>query len=487
MRGRDEHAVSRHVRATLFALATGVAAQRVLALLVTLLIGRHVGLAAFGEYASGVQIALLVALLADGGIRLLTAREMGARPERAVATLRASLALRSRLALGATVAFAAIAVVVADAWPFHLACAGLVLVAPFDQKQLADALGRAGTEVRWEAAASLTYLVLAAVLVGLDCHDLGAFVGALLVSRLVYAAHTVVWLRGLPPTPERVPMRDLLRTGSVLGVTQLANELIFAADIVLLRALVSREAAALYAAAQRIVLAADTPVRVLARLLQPHLMHAAVHGDAAGTLARGLRASAHLVLPIAAGGCVVAPDLLALAFGADFAAAAPTLRWLLGASVVLGAASLYGNLLVAHGAVLPYLACLSLGMVANVALTLWWIGPFGAAGSAAASFVAMTLASGLALVLLRRRLTFPLLSPWLRPVLHAALVMVAAWLPGRCLTPGAPSTLGAQLLAGGLALVLGLQAFEMRGRWRSFGEGLERASGFGRTPGELPR
>jgi O-antigen/teichoic acid export membrane protein len=275
-----------------------------------------------------------------------------------------------------------------------------------------------------------------------------------------------------------VSWRVLLRQGSVLGVAQLGNELVFASDVVLLRALIGREAAALYAVAQRVALAAETPVRVLGRLLQPHLLHAARHGDTPATLARAVRASAHLILPIAAGGWVVAETLLGQLFGGSYAAAGWTLRWLLATSVLLGAASVYGNLLVARGEIRAYLACLGLLFAGKLTLTLCWIGPHAAAGAAAASFLSMALASMLTLVMLRRRLAFALAGPWGRPLAHAALVALAAWLPAALLPGGGSVTLAVQLAGGGIAFALGLQAFAMRGRWRRLGDGLQRSSGF---------
>lgn len=461
--------MSRHVRHTLLALGAGTVTQRMLVLLLNVWLMRHLGIAGFGEFAFGTQMAALAALLADSGVRLLTAREIAADRQHGVACLRASLAIRLRRALLVTAAFAGGVGLCSTSPTFLLVCAALIPLSTFDMKQLADALGRAGVEVRFETTATCAYVALTALVLACD-GGLAALAAALLASRGLYAILAWRWLTGLTGVAA-APAAWNLRHAGALGAAQLGFELVFSSQVVVLRALLGADAAGSMAAAQRIVLAVETPVRLLARLLLPHLMHASRHGDAGATLERAVRASAHMVLPLAAGGFVVAEPLLALLSGPTYVAAAWALRWQLVASVVVGTMSHYGQALVAHGRVRPYLTAVAVGIALDVGLTLATVWSFGATGAAFAAAVALATAAFICLAALRRAVPLSALRPWRLPALHALLVAAAA---GGAASGGVTVQLG----AGALAFALGLFWLELRGRTRQVGAGLQRSSGF---------
>ncbi len=461
--------MSHHVRRTLTALAVGTAVQRGLGLLITIVIIRHLGLPTFGEYAFGLQIAALLGLMADVGIRTLAAREVAREPRQGVALLHASMRPRLLRATAMAIAFAAVAGAVSDAPAFFFLCAALVPLSVLDMKQLADALGRVGDEVRCDAIASTVYLALTAL--ALACGGgLVALALAYVGSRVVYAIIALRWLVALP-AGEPVVGTHPWRHADTLGLAQVGFELAFASPIVLLRAFVGSEAVGLLAAAQKIVLAADTPVRVLGRVLTPHLSHASRSGDSVATLDRAVRASAHLVLPIAAGGCIVAEPLLLLLCGPAYAAATWPLRFLLLGTAIVGPMSQYAQALIARGAWRGYVQVVAIGVAAYATMMLALLPTHGAAGAALASSVGLCCASLAALCALRAELTFPLLTPWPRPLLHTAVVIA---------TTVALQTFGVlvQLGGGAVAFAVGLFVLEMRGRTSELGVGLQRSSGF---------
>lgn len=464
--------MSRHVRQTLLALTAGAMVQRVLALLLTAWMMRHLGVEGFGEYAFGVQVAALLTLLADGGTRLLVARTIAEAPGAGAAGLRAALGPRLRRALLASAGLAA-AAVVADASPgFFCLCALLVPLSVFDLKQLADALGRADREVGIETMATLAQVALTALALQLG-GGREALALALVASRGLYAVLAWRWLATLPAGHGHPPA---LAHAGALGLAQLAYELVFSAPVVVVRTLVGADAAGLMAAAQRIVLAAETPARLLARLLLPHLVHAGRRGDAGATLERAVRASAHVVLPIAAGGWVMAEPLLALLSGPAYAAAAWALRWQLVAAVVVGTLSHHAQAVIARGSLRPYFTAVAAGIALALGLGAATVEPFGATGVAFAGAAAQLVAALVCAVALHRRVPFAVVGPWRRPALHAALVAAAALL-------GARWGAAAQLGLGAVAFGLGLFLLEMRGRVGQLGSGLQRASGFMLSPG----
>jgi O-antigen/teichoic acid export membrane protein len=278
--------------------------------------------------------------------------------------------------------------------------------------------------------------------------------------------------RGTPQT--RVSLREAQRGVHALSLAQVCNQALFSSDVLLLGALGRPEAAGLYHAAQRIAIAAEIPLALLARAIQPHLASAASGGDARGALERVLRASAFLVLPVAAGGWIVAEPLLARLFGARFADAGWTLRWLLLASVAIHVGSRYGNLLFARREHRPYLLTIALGMSTNLVLSLLWIPRYGAAGTALATAIGANAAALCAALVLYRSLPYAVVAPYPRPILLAALVAGATAL--------VPAELGAltRVGVGGAVFAVGLWWLELRRGVRQIGAGLVRASGFER-------
>ncbi|MBK9387815.1 MAG: lipopolysaccharide biosynthesis protein [Planctomycetes bacterium] len=469
--------MSRHIRHTLLALASGALIQRVALLISTLIVARALDLAELGLLAIGLQAGRLLGLLADAGPRAIAAREAAHRPRaEALAWIAAARRASLPIALALTAVWALAVLALAPERPvFWLLCGALAVPTARDLKGLADALGSTRVEVRLENLCTLA--LLAGTLLAWRLELLGAeMLAALNVgSRLLYALLGELWLarRGAPV--ERVSLRAAHGRLHLLSIAQVANQAIFSSDVILLGLLGRAEAAGLYHAAQRIAQAAELPLGLLARAVQPHLAAAASGGDARGALERIVRASAFLVLPVAAGGWVVAEPLLHRLFGARFEAAAWTLRWLLLAAVAIHVGSRYGNLLFARKEHRPYLRSIGLGAGLNLALSLLWIPGYGASGTALATAIGACAAALCAAIELHRRLRFDVIAPYPRPLLLAVAVALAAL--------AVPTEIGVlvRVGAGAVVFAIGLYLLELRRGLRHVGSGLVRASGFDRA------
>ena len=190
-------------------------------------------------------------------------------------------------------------------------------------------------------------------------------------------------------------------------------------------------------------------------------------------MVRARLTSAYVTLPLAVGGWVVAEPLCGL-FGEEFRAAGWTLRWLLCACVLLGVGSQVGNTLFALRHTTRYMASLWLGGIALASAWLTLVPSLGAEGSALGTCIAYAAVILACWWFLRPHLHFRILQPLLPPVLLAAMVGLAAWLPGERVL--------AQLGSGAASFGLGIWWLELRRGWFRFGEGLSRASGLGATP-----
>ncbi len=472
MRTVDDDRVKHGIRGTLLAFGAGVVGQRLCQLLTFVLIGTALGAGGLGRYAEGMALAAVLVVLAGAGVRNLTARQLAAAPGSARALVTAAVRMRLRLgALGLLVA-AAIAFATSELPWFYVLCALQVLPGAFDQKQIADAAGRARSEVALETTVSA--LQLAAVLVWSwqPQPDLTTLAALALACRCVYAARAAVAMRNLPATQsaEPLPARPLLLVG------QSAHELLTAGDVWLVAVLLGDAAAGFYAFAQRFAAAALVPSTQLARLLLPHLLHASANGDASRTLGTALRAVAFLTLPVAAGGAMASLALCRFfAAGFDPAAAPLCLLLVAGCMQHLGWQCSHALLAqrrdaaYAHGLLWPaalHASCLLALAAVPTAPDL------AALLAAAAATFAYTAYWGVGMRLVRPERTASLLAPLALAVATGATTALAG-----ALVPGSAG-LALQLAVGAGTLAVGVWWCELRGRWRRFGDGLAQASGF---------
>ena len=471
--------VQHGVRRTLIALAGGAVAQRLCQLAAFVLIGRALGVGGLGVYAQGMALGAALAALAAAGRGQATARAVAARPAAAGAIVRT--AVRRRLVVGIALATGCGLIASATAsepW-FWWLCALQTLPSAWDQKLALDASGRTRVDARVEAAAALLQLGATAALVLADHAAPVAFAAAALAARCLHAAGAAQAIRDLPG--QRADGVASVRSHGALACGQIAHEVLALGDVWLVALALGDAAAGLYGLASRFAVAALMPSVQVARLLLPHLLHAAVQGERLRTLGAALRATALATVPVAAGGAVAADALCGLA-GPAFGGAAPALRLLLLAGVVQHLGWQCSHALLAAGRDRVY----ALGMIgpaaahaAALAAAPAWFG--GNAGDAAAAAAAIAIAAhgayaacGFAATKAGNAVRGLDVA---QPLAVAALTAGAAAVPAALADGGLPG-LAMQLAAGGCACALGLWLVEFRGRIGRVGDGLAAASGF---------
>ncbi len=469
------------VRSTLTALALGTIVQRGALLGVTVTIGHALGPVGLGRYALALALGTTIAVLTGTGIRNVTSRGAVREPERAGGWLRVAVRLRFGLALLALVPILGALLLFADDPALWVVGALIGLPLAWDQKGLLDAASRTGHEVLMDVGAAVLQLGGTVLLVATGHPDITLLVVVHLLGRVAYAALAERTLRRLPGRSDAPRGSTVLRAAAMPTLTQTWTGLVQTADVWLVRFFGGEAAAGLYALAQRIATTAALPGSWLTRLLQPHNDRAA-HADREGstmaaavataaTGSRGLRATAYAVVPLAAGGCVVAGPLCAL-FGSEFAAAAPALRALLAATALLHLGWQHSQILFAHGRVRAWASSMWLGTVAHVGLLAVLTPGQGATGAAIAALLGHALYLGLAHYAALRTVRLALPTAVAPAIVTGALTATGALL-------ATPLGLFAQLALGALGAALGLYWLELRHTWRRLGHGLSNASGFG--------
>jgi len=282
---------------------------------------------------------------------------------------------------------------------------------------------------------TITTFVALVIVVAADA-GFYAVVGTAAVGAAVTLAITWVLVRREAhpvPRAERSVWRRLLVTALPVGAALAVSEVFFRLDTLLVSAFRSYHEVGLYSLSYRIVeLIAILPAIVMTSvfpLLSRHLHESRDRAvrtiDAAGDLFVAVGA------PIAAGGLIVAPELVTAIGGEQFADAADALRILLFAVALAFVSGLFGHSLIAGG---RQTSALRLGLAAlgfNLAFNLVAIPAWGIEGAAAVAVASEVLLVAGGYLLVRRDLglvpRFALL--WRALVAAAVMGVVLALVP----------------------------------------------------------
>ena len=432
---------------------------------------RYLGATGYGKVALAFAFTQTLGILADVGLLTVVVREISRDPASTDRLVGNALVLRLVLSL-ALLALAALASLTLS-WDTQVRVAVLIAGVPFvlglvnsalvavlqarlrmDRAVVADVIGR---------AASFAALVLVVTLdAGFYAVVATAAVGALATLLVTWA---IVFREARPrPRIDREVWRRLLVLALPVGAALAVSELYFRLDTLLVSVFRPYDEVGLYALSYRMVeligilpaIVMTSVFPLLARYLQESRELAARTVDAAGDLFVAIGA------PIAAGGLVVAPELVRLIGGDEFAGSAGPLRILLFAVVLAFVSGLFGHALIAGGRQGSALRLGITALVFNLVLNLSLVPPFGIEAAAAVALASELLLVSGGLVLVRRDLG---LRPHFRLLWRAtaaAAVMAAVLALVSELSLALLLPLGVLLYMAGLWLLGGLDPRRLR-------------------------
>ncbi len=238
----------------------------------------------------------------------------------------------------------------------------------------------------------------------------------------------------------------MLAAGLPIAASHLLSTINTNLDQVMLGLIRTQTEVGWYAAAYRVVTAATIPWQIAYQAFLPALSSAAGDPEAMRAHARPFATALYaLGLPIAAGGFLLAPDIVAI-FGADYAPAAVPLGILLVSLAPMYARVVYGGSLIAWDRQRAYTGVLAVGAALNVGLNFALIPPYGMWGAAVATLVTEGAVVAGTAVLYYGAVQELHLGMLARAALATAVGVVLPLLAARAL--GAPP-----LLAAGVAVV----------------------------------
>ena len=419
------------------ALVGAQIATKAINLLVSVALVRWLGVDELGRYAYVLAFCFPFGALADFGLATLAIRDACRAPDQAPGVIAAARRAGLTLATASAAAMVGLALLVGHdtALVAAIGLGGLAsIVSALTMPSLVLLTAREHMDrlsLHRVAAAALSSAVTVAVLM------VRGGVVALLAGAL--AASVVMWLlaRVLAGDPGAASamapgaMRVLLRRALPFGLLTLGFALYYRIDMVMLEWLAAPGELGQYAAAYRFLDAVIALAAALGGPLFPRLssLALAAPGEARRLLEVGWRPLLALGLPLTAGTVVLADDLVALLFGADFAGAAPLLRLLILGTLPLFWVSVANHALIAADRVWPLVGVYALSALLNVVANLLLIPGWGAAGAAVATAACEWLNLVLLARLLRRGFGVRASAAGIwRYCAATAVMLVVAWL-----------------------------------------------------------
>ena len=400
--------------------------DKLLPIVIFLYLARRLTQAEFGLYSFLLAYLTFFQIAVEYSLDTVLVRQMTADADQRDRILRAGVGLKLLLSVFATLIGCALVLPISGGkvGPFITAYACLTVVCGLGGAY------RAYFRSQFEIRSVLVLGIARAVLLGVfiiavlsTTTDLRAVFGAMAAANLLTFAFAV-WLggaKGGPPVSYDPEIwRSMMRGIWHLSINAFAVTLSLRAGQLLLMSYRGPVDVGMYAAASRVV--EGFTLLPEAMMITVYPLFASLHADESPKLIRTAVRSVRF-LAVLAGGvsvfCFIAAEpIVSLLFGRDFLAAADTLA-VLGFSAVFAAVGsvLLGLLVAAHLEGPLYRVTLAFSLV-TVALSVWWIGSYGAVGAAAAVVVS-SVGSQIALALL------PATREYVRSSVIAGLLVAA--------------------------------------------------------------
>ena len=410
---------------------------------------RVLGAAQFGAYSTAAAFAVVLSIIATLGMTPLLVREIARAPERAPGLLAAAHTVKTA-SNGLMLALLVVLARYVLDYPAPVVVASLLLGLSYAVWAYTENLAAWFQAVErmhvWTQASAISGIVAGglglALVVG--TRSLTWFCVAPILGQVAALA----WLAARLPAEvwrgARIAAAEALRLARALApfaAAFVAITVYYKVDVLLLARWRNDAEVGIYVAAYKAVDIAQALALVVAGAVYPRLSRAvaavgvggsAADAGAAGGATRLPPAAARLaewmllaVVPTAGLVFLLREPLIAVVYGAEYAASAPVLGWLAATLPALALNVLVGYILGAAGAMRQVAGVYVLGIMANVAANAALIPRHGAAGAAMAMLCSEAFLAVLLVFALRARGAVPA-ARWLAAAAGAALACAAA-------------------------------------------------------------
>jgi stage V sporulation protein B len=295
-------------------------------------------------------------------------------------------------------------------------------------------------------------LTLALVLLGYGVN--GAVLALVLPVALLSSFSVFAVRRSLrkPAIGQYAPVaRTLLRFGTYVVLASAIGMALYNTDRIMLGYFLDNVAVGIYSIAATLVLVLHLPSQAIQLITNPTIASHWAQGEIRRIedfVNRTMKITGMLILPLSFALAFLAEDLITLVFGAAYASATVPLQILLVGFVVGGLLTSVGTALSSTAYVHVGFIITSIQLVANVALNVALIPPFGMNGAAAATSAALILGALVSFYLMQRLIRIAIDWRWFaRFLLTGAVVYACAFALALIINPYVCMLLGLAVLA----------------------------------------
>ncbi|MFA4884265.1 MAG: flippase [Desulfotomaculaceae bacterium] len=438
-----EQSVTKRIAKNMSWLFFGNSLNGLIYLALIVYVARVLGASAFGLYQFAQAFVLYLVMLVDNGLSLLGTREIAR--DRAQAGVIALNLLFVR-AITALIIF-----VLACATLFVLPMAGelrLLIGATF----LFIFYRALNTEWVFAGVELMEYIPLAKIIFSGGALLLTFWLvkgpqdllrapiilaGSGLFSSLVFLLFLFgrkmpLRLKALAPVTWWPLFWQALPLGASIFLIQIYNNL----DTIMLGFMDRPEVVGYYSAAYRVIFVCVGLFGIWQQTAMPVMSHRIVHDPegAAVFIKKFARLTAMAFIPLTLLVYLIAPLIVGLAFGQQYAPAVAALRLLIWMVLPVTISSCYGVLiLIPAGRYYDFMWAVAVGAVVNIIFNFILIPPFSMAGAAVATILAETSACIMTTYFTQRVMKLNLLKEYLLPGLLALLAVLVYWFLALCL------------------------------------------------------
>jgi O-antigen/teichoic acid export membrane protein len=413
-----------------FSLATAEVIARVAGFLTTAYLARVLGAEAFGKFGFAQSFVSYFIIFGVLGLNTYGIREIARKSGTLKALIGEILALQIVTTIVSFVLLVAIAVVL----PRETEVRSLILLLSFSvftHCLSMEWVFRGLEQMEWVAFVALLrnalYLVLIFALVH-GAHDLFRVGATIVLAEFIAAAVFYVLYRrrhgGVVLNFDPRRWGGILRSSLPLASISFLIQVYYQLDIVMLGFWTTDAITGWYVSASTILLSLIGLGALLGSTLYPTLSRLLRESPerAQSLLQYAVRVVVAISVPMAVGGIILAPNIIAFVYGAGYDGAVTAFRVLM-ISVVLSFCSIpYTTALIARDERKYFLAATATGAFVNVFLNLWWIPYFQHVGAAAATVAAELCVFAISYVYGRRVARVSFFSIFPKPILAAAMM-----------------------------------------------------------------
>ena len=425
--------------------AFGLAGQLAIKLLsfgFSVLVVRHLGADSFGQYSAVLAFGAVFVFLGDMGLSPYTVRQVARlREAREGGRSRGELygnVLALRLVLSVAAAMLVIGAAVVTGRPqvmvgaIALGALGLIMYAVQGSSEaVLVGFERVDLSVGTRVLNQLVFVVAGGAALWLGLGYYGLVIASLLgIALMTYSCWLGVRKLGVHPwRPDWRNWPPLLKSALPFGVIAFTLGLSYKFDIVLLNIYRGDAETGYYSSAYNLIFSAVVLSNVLNVALYPSLARQAVvqPWSLPRIYERALRYLMMVALPIAAGGFVLADQLVLFLFTSDYLPAVPALQIVIWAVPLMYASEFLGYIVVVRGEERRVASAIVVSTGFNVVLNLLLVPRFGYLAAAAMTVVTEAVLVCQYVWLLRHLLArLDLGRSLLRPLVATSLMAVLA-------------------------------------------------------------